>query len=144
LKGASKVTRKPKILSIEDEKGIQEGLDYILSDFFDLEFADNGTEGMKRALRSVPDLILLDLKMPGMDGFQVCKILREDSEFDDVPIIVISAFNNPADRKRAFELGADDYITKPFDGEELIARIQRKLNIGGSSSSLKTNSLGGK
>lgn len=65
--------------------------------------------------------------MPGMDGFQVCKILREDKEFDLVPIIVISAFNDSSDRTKAFELGADDYIAKPFEGPELIARIQRKL-----------------
>lgn len=120
--------QRPKLLSIEDEKGIQEGLAYILSDHYDLDFADNGTEGIKKALRSVPDLILLDLKMPGLDGFQVCKLLRDDREFDNVPIIVVSAFNNSSDRTKAFELGADDYVTKPFDSSELLARIQRKIN----------------
>lgn len=118
---------KPKLLSIEDEKGIQEALEFILSDHYEIEFADNGLEGIKRVVRMLPDLILLDLKMPDLDGFQVCKILREDREFDNIPIIIVSAFNDSSDRTKAFKLGADDYVTKPFNGPELIARIERKL-----------------
>lgn len=119
---------KNKILIIEDEDGIREGLSYLLGEHYSIEEAENGVIGLKKAIRNQPNLILLDLKMPEMDGFQVLKAIRTDKEFDRVPVIVLSAFNNPADRTKAFELGADDYINKPFDRAELMARIQRKLH----------------
>lgn len=119
---------KNRILIVEDEEGIREGLSYLLSENYSVEEAENGVIGLKKAIRNQPNLILLDLKMPEMDGFQVLKALRTDREFDHVPIIVLSAFNSPADRTKAFELGADDYINKPFDRAELMARIQRKLH----------------
>lgn len=119
--------QKNKVLIIEDEEGIREGLVEILSGSFDVITAENGIEGLKKAFKEAPQLILLDLKMPEMDGFQVCKAIRSDKEFDSTPIIVVTAFNNVTDRTRLFEMGVDDYITKPFDGKELIARIQRAL-----------------
>jgi len=119
---------KNKILIIEDEEGIREGLTYLLNEQYSVEEAENGVIGLKKAIRNQPNLILLDLKMPEMDGFQVLKAIRADKEFDHTPIIVLSAFNSPADRTKAFELGADDYINKPFDRAELMARIQRKLH----------------
>ena len=119
---------KYKILIIEDEQGIREGLEIILSPYFTITTAANGIEGLKKSFKDKPDLILLDLKMPDMDGFQVCKALREDHDFDRVPIIILTAFNISSDRTRLFDLGADDYITKPFDTTELIARIQRALS----------------
>jgi len=119
---------KNTILVIEDEEGIREGLTYLLNEQYSVEEAENGVIGLKKAIRNQPNLILLDLKMPEMDGFQVLKAIRADKEFDHTPIIVLSAFNSPADRTKAFELGADDYINKPFDRAELMARIQRKLH----------------
>jgi DNA-binding response OmpR family regulator len=74
--------------------------------------------------------------MPEMNGFQSCKAFRTDQEFDNVPIIILSAFNDVADRTKLFELGADDYITKPFDPKELLARIQRSLERLRSKNSL--------
>ena len=131
--------QKMKILIVEDEEGIRDALSLILSEKFDIEFAVNGIDGIKKAVRVMPDIILLDLKMPVMDGFQTCKVLREDPEFNNTPIIILSAFNSTADRVRSFELGADDYISKPFDRKELIARIQRKIQ-GRSSQSNANNS----
>lgn len=125
--------KKQKVLIIEDEDGIRDALAFILSEKYELEQASNGLFGIKKALKFSPDAILLDLKMPEMDGFQVCKILRSDPDFNSVPIIVLSAFNDPLDKTKAFELGADDYITKPFDDAELLARINRKLQSKGSS-----------
>lgn len=119
---------KSKILIVEDEEGIREGLSYLLGEQYFVEEAENGVVGLKKAIRNPPNLILLDLKMPEMDGFQVLKALRSDNDFDHIPVIVLSAFNSPADRTKAFELGADDYINKPFDRAELMARIQRKLH----------------
>lgn len=120
--------KKPIVLIIEDEEGIHEALDVMLSEKFELVHAMNGLEGIKKAIKHRPDLIMLDLRMPDMDGFQVSKILRSDVDFDDVPIIIVSAFNSVADRTKAFEFGADDYITKPFDENELIIRMQRKID----------------
>lgn len=123
--------KKARLLIIEDEVGIRDGLELFLSKNYELDFADNGVDGLKMAIRRPPDLILLDLKMPEMDGFQVCKAFRNDREFDHIPIIILSAFNNVADRTILYEMGADDYITKPFDPKELVARIQRGLNRNG-------------
>lgn len=123
---------KKKILIIEDDSGVREGLVHIFSKTFEVECADNGLEGLRKAIRGRPEVILLDLNMPEMNGFQSCKAFRTDSEFDDVPIIILSAFNNVADRTKLFELGADDYITKPFDPKELLARIHRSLERIGS------------
>lgn len=119
---------KAKILIIEDEEEIRDGLVEILSPYFDVRNASNGIEGLKKNFQERPDLILLDLKMPEMDGFQVCKAIREEKEFNLVPIIILTAFNNVSDRTKLFELGADDYITKPFDSAELVARVQRALS----------------
>jgi DNA-binding response OmpR family regulator len=115
------------VLIIEDEEGIRDGLEQILTPHFEVKTATNGIEGLKKSFKESPNLILLDLKMPEMDGFQVCKAIREDHDFDLVPIIILTAFNNVADRTKLFEMGADDYITKPFDPAELVARIQRAL-----------------
>ena len=119
--------QKPRLLIIEDEEGIRDGLIEILSPYYDVMTAANGIEGLKKSFKENPELILLDLRMPEMDGFQVCKAIREDKDFARVPIIILSAFNNVSDRTKLFELGADDYITKPFDKAELIARVQRAL-----------------
>lgn len=119
--------KKPKILIIEDEEGIREGIGYFLEKDFELEFAENGVEGVIKAMRNFPNLILLDLNMPEMDGFQTCKTIRADAQMDLVPIIILSAYNSVDDRTKLFELGADDYLTKPVDKNELLARIHRKL-----------------
>lgn len=130
--------KKAKLLIIEDEEGIREGLKIFLSKHYDLDFAANGLDGLKLAIRRPPNAILLDLKMPEMDGFQVCRAIRLDKEFDNVPILILSAFNNVLERTKLFEIGADDYITKPFDPKELLARIQRGL----SRNNLKTEQVG--
>ncbi len=130
---------KQKILIIEDEVEIRDALDYILSKNYDLNFAQDGIDGVKKALRNPPNLILLDLKMPEMDGFQTCRILREDSEFKTTPILVVSACNSSAERTRAFEHGADDFISKPFDPNELLARIQRKISDHSSQAPAKSS-----
>ncbi|MBC7711870.1 MAG: response regulator transcription factor [Rhizobacter sp.] len=118
---------KYKILIIEDDKGIREILNILLEDFYDVSLAVNGIDGLKKAIRNPPDLILLDLIMPELDGFQVCKALREDDEFSDVPIMIITGLNNSEDRTKLFGLGVDDFISKPFNSDELLARIQRRI-----------------
>jgi DNA-binding response OmpR family regulator len=119
---------KAKILVIEDEKDIRLGLKFLLEEFYEVDLADGGVSGIKAAIRNKPDLILLDLNMPDLDGFQTCKALRSEAEFNSTPIVVLTAYNEIKERTKAFELGADDYISKPFDTNELLIRIRRKLD----------------
>ena len=114
-----------KILIIEDEKAISDIIKFNLTkEGFAVETAFNGQEGLEKALSVNPDLILLDIMLPIMDGFAVCKKVREKSA---VPILMLTAKEEELDKVLGLELGADDYITKPFGMRELIARI--KANI---------------
>lgn len=114
-----------KILIIEDEKPISDIIKFNLTkEGFAAETAFNGQEGLDKALSWDPDLILLDIMLPVMDGFSVCKKVRETS---NVPILMLTAKEEEVDKVLGLELGADDYITKPFGMRELVARI--KANI---------------
>ncbi len=114
-----------KVLIIEDEKSISDIIKFNLKkEGFEVETAYDGQDGLEKALSGKPDLILLDVMLPLMDGFQVCKKVRENSS---VPILMLTAKEEEVDKVLGLELGADDYITKPFGMRELIARI--KANI---------------
>jgi len=114
-----------KILIIEDEKSISDIIKFNLKkEGFEVETAYDGQDGYMKAITEDPDLILLDIMLPLMDGFQVCRKVRETS---NVPILMLTAKEEEVDKVLGLELGADDYITKPFGMRELIARI--KANI---------------
>lgn len=114
-----------KVLIVEDEKSISDIIKFNLEkEGFSVETAFDGKDGLDKALNISPDLILLDVMLPMMDGFEVCKKVRETST---VPIIMLTAKEEEVDKVLGLELGADDYITKPFGMRELIARI--KANI---------------
>lgn len=114
-----------KVLIIEDEKSISDIIKYnLVKEGFGVETAYDGRDGLEKALTIKPDLILLDVMLPEIDGFQVCKKIRETST---VPILMLTAKEEEVDKVLGLELGADDYITKPFGMRELIARI--KANI---------------
>jgi two-component system response regulator VicR len=114
-----------KVLIIEDEKSISDIIKFNLTkEGFEVETAYDGQDGLDKALAVKPDLILLDVMLPLLDGFQVCKKVRETSS---VPILMLTAKEEEVDKVLGLELGADDYITKPFGMRELIARI--KANI---------------
>ncbi|MCJ8345638.1 response regulator [bacterium] len=89
----------------------------------------SGELGVKAAIQQIPDLVLLDINMPTMNGYEVCKLFKEDSLLKDIPIIFISAFDNTDDKVKAFHLGGVDYITKPFHQEEVLARVKTHLQI---------------
>ncbi len=110
-----------KILIIEDEEAIADlEIDYLeLSDFEDT-IENTGDQGLKTALAGDFDLMILDLMLPGMDGFEVCKKVREEK---NIPIIMVSAKKDDIDKIRGLGLGADDYMTKPFSPSELVARV---------------------
>jgi DNA-binding response OmpR family regulator len=114
-----------RILVVDDEPTIREMLGYNLRrDGFIVETADDGREALAAARRNPPDLVVLDIMLPGLDGFQVCRALRQESH---VPILVLSARGEEFDRVHGLELGADDYLTKPFAMRELLARVRSLL-----------------
>ncbi|MCH3949850.1 MAG: response regulator transcription factor [Acidaminococcus sp.] len=113
------------ILIIEDDKGIAElERDYLEANGFAVEMAFNGTEGRKKALHENVDLVLLDIMLPGVDGFQLCREIRAAK---NIPILLVSARQEEVDKIRGLGLGADDYIVKPFSPNELVARVKGHL-----------------
>ena len=88
---------------------------------------DRGNSAIELVLTNPPDLILLDISMPEMDGFEVCQILKDNSLTKDIPIIFISALREIQDKIQAFEIGGDDYITKPFNIREVLLRVKKQL-----------------
>lgn len=117
--------RPYRILIVEDEPALAESVRYALVDEgYDVIVADNGPSGLESARALKPDLVLLDLMLPGMSGLDVCRQMRMSS---DVPIIVLTAKDSEADKVSGLELGADDYVTKPFSMRELTARIRAQL-----------------
>ncbi|HAK46211.1 MAG TPA: DNA-binding response regulator [Spirochaeta sp.] len=114
-----------KILIIEDDKSIAElERDYLEADGFEVEIAGEGNEGLELALTDGYSLIILDLMLPGLDGFSVCRRLRAETE---VPVLMVSARKDDIDKIRGLGLGADDYITKPFSPGELVARVKSHI-----------------
>ena len=115
-----------KILVVDDEKSIVDIISYNLNkDGYEVITAYDGQQGLKIALTENPDLILLDIMMPKLDGFEVCKRIREKKL--QMPIIMLTARAEEVDKVLGFELGADDYVTKPFGVRELMARIKANL-----------------
>ena len=117
---------KEKILIIEDEEDLVKGLKINLVDEgYEVDYALNGKEGLGKALKDKPDLILLDIMLPGMNGLEVCKELRRNKM--DIPILMLTARGEEIDKVIGLEMGADDYISKPFSIRELLARVKAHL-----------------
>lgn len=115
----------PRILVVEDEKPIAEIVKYNLErEGFSVELAFNGRDALDMAIRQIPDLILLDVMLPKLDGFQVLAELRRTT---DNPILMLTAKEGESDKVKGLDLGADDYITKPFSPRELVARVKAHL-----------------
>ena len=111
---------KTKILLVDDDPNIRQLVNlYLVKEGFEVEMAERGDEALKKVLASPPNLMLLDVMLPGMDGWQV---LRETRKTSNVPIIMLTAKDETFDKVLGLELGADDYIAKPFDMKELVAR----------------------
>ena len=114
-----------KILIIEDEEAIADlEKDYLELSGFEVQICNRGDEGLQTAMSEEFDLIVLDLMLPGMDGFEICKKIREEK---NIPIIMVSAKKDDIDKIRGLGLGADDYMTKPFSPSELVARVKAHM-----------------
>ncbi|MBL7662973.1 response regulator transcription factor [bacterium] len=118
-----------KILIIDDEEDISELVRYNLSQIekYEIQCAASGEQGLELARKTKPDLVLLDLMLPGINGLEVCQTLKQRAETRDIRIIMLTAKGEEADILLGFELGADDYITKPFSPKVLIARVDSVL-----------------
>ena len=119
---------KEKILIVEDDKDIIKMLEYNLKkEGYKVVAAQDGEDALDLALRQYPNLILLDLMLPGINGLEVCKTLKKETKTASIPIIMLTAKSQESDKIVGLELGADDYVTKPFSPRELIARIKAVL-----------------
>ncbi|MGI6576889.1 MAG: response regulator transcription factor [Eubacteriales bacterium] len=115
-----------RILIIEDELSIAElERDYLTANGFECDIATNGIKGLELALNNDYDLVIIDIMLPGLDGFAILSRIRE---IKDIPVILLTAKNEEIDKIRAFGLGADDYMTKPFSPSELVARVKMRID----------------
>jgi DNA-binding response OmpR family regulator len=129
---------KPKILVVDDEPEAVELLEFNLKQAgYVVSTAGDGAEALKRARTQTPDMIVLDVMLPEMDGFEICKSLRLDSSTAKIPIIMLTAKAAEIDRVLGLELGADDYLTKPFSPRELLLRIKKILARGQTEEKLR-------
>lgn len=127
-----------KVLLIEDEKEIQELVSYNLKrEGYDVRIAGDGKSGLKMVYAEHPDLVLLDVMLPELDGYEVCKAIRANPESANLPIIILSARDEVADKVIGLELGADDYVTKPFSPRELLARVKARFREGKRNNDLE-------
>lgn len=128
-----------KILIVDDEEPIRELIKYnVEKQKYETFTAENGQQALELCRNKNPDLIILDLMLPDMSGLDICRIIRNDSSIKDIPIIMVTAKTEDSDIVTGLELGADDYVTKPFSPKVLLARIQSVLRRKGNS--IRSNS----
>jgi two-component system phosphate regulon response regulator PhoB len=119
---------KPTILIIEDERALVEVLTYNLrKEGFDVNSATDGQDGLRRAQTTLPDLIVLDLMLPVIEGLEVCRVLKSGARTRDIPLLMLTARSEEVDEIVGFQMGADDYVTKPFKIKPLIQRVKALL-----------------
>ena len=124
-----------RVLVVEDNADLAYGLRNNLEiEGYEVEVAGDGAEGLRRAREHPPDLVILDIMLPGMDGFRVLRTLRDEKR--NMPVLVLTARGEEADKVRGLKLGSDDYVTKPFGLLELLARVEALLRRGGTPSAI--------
>ena len=116
-----------KVLIVEDQPELRGFLKNILSEYYQVVTAENGLEGWNQALNEIPDLIISDIRMPEMDGFTLCQKLKEDRRTSHIPVVLLTAKSSKPNKIKGLEIGADDYLIKPFDEDELIALLKNRL-----------------
>ncbi|RZA07703.1 MAG: response regulator transcription factor, partial [Proteobacteria bacterium] len=127
------MSAKAKILVIEDNEDTRRFLSQVLGREYEVILADNAVLGIDFARNQAPDLILLDIMLPHLSGLDACQLLKKDERTARIPIIFLSAKSKISDITSGLNLGADDYIPKPFDYKELLARVQARLRISAAT-----------
>lgn len=116
---------RAKVLVVDDEEYIQHILNFSFgAEGYDVVTASDGEEGVNKAKDEKPDVIVMDIMMPKMDGYEACKQIKTDPQTKDIPVILLTAKGRDADRKLGSEVGADDYVVKPFSPGRLIERVE--------------------
>jgi DNA-binding response OmpR family regulator len=120
---------KPRILVVDDEPDLVMVLKIGLeTEGYDVLTASDGEQGLALARQSMPDLLVLDLMLPRMDGYKVCRALKFDERYKKIPIFILSARSGETDRRLALELGADEFHSKPYNMRELVGRIRTRID----------------
>lgn len=118
-----------KILIVDDEQDIVESLKFVLEVAgFECHCAYNGEEGLNLARQISPDLIILDVMMPKINGYKICRLLKYDNKYKNIPILMVTARSQDEDKQIGEETGVDEYITKPFDLDEIVKKVEGYLN----------------
>jgi len=116
------------ILVIDDDAMNREVMEaFLMAESYQVLLAHNGTEGLQLAKQHMPDLILLDVRMPDLSGYEVCAELKADKPTRFIPIMLVTGFDAPEDRKLGVAAGADDFLSRPFNGEQLLQRVASLL-----------------
>ena len=138
MKAATVTRQPPRVLVVEDERDVAELIRYNLSkEGYDVIVAPTGADALKEARAARPDVVLLDIMVPQLNGWEVCRRLKHDADTRNIPVIMVTGRVEEGDKVLGFELGADDYVTKPFSPRELLARIRAVARRGHSPASEK-------
>ena len=138
MKAAAVARQHPRVLVVEDERDVAELIRYNLSkEGYDVILAPNGADALKEAREARPDVVLLDIMVPQLNGWEVCRRLKHDAETRNIAVIMVTGRVEEGDKVLGFEMGADDYVTKPFSPRELLARIRAVARRGPPATSEK-------
>ncbi len=121
------MAKKKKVLIIEDEKHIAHAEGLILSEHYDVSYAYDGEEGIRKIKEEKPHLIVLDLMLPNRGGYDVCFSVRQDPELNDTKILMVTALNQPLDKDKGVMVGTDAYLTKPFEPDQLLESVRKLI-----------------
>ncbi|MEL6803704.1 MAG: ATP-binding protein, partial [Bacteroidota bacterium] len=122
-------SERPKLLIVDDNADVQQYLAVVLADYYDIDVADNGASGIEKAVETIPDLIISDIMMPEVDGYELTKTLKQDERTSHIPIILLTAKSDTDSKISGLEKGADAYLAKPFEERELFVRIENMLAL---------------
>lgn len=117
------------ILVIDDDAMNREVMEaFLMAESYQVLLAHNGTEGLQLAKQHLPDLILLDVRMPDLSGYEVCAVLKQQPPTKTIPVMLVTGFDAPEERRLGMQAGADDFLTRPFNGDQLLQRVANLLH----------------
>ncbi|MBW2996799.1 response regulator [Candidatus Woesearchaeota archaeon] len=122
------MAKKKSVLIIEDEENIANAQKMILDEEFNVSVAYDGETGLEKIKKLRPDLIVLDLMLPNRGGYDVCFSMRQDPELKDIKVLMVTALNQPVDKNKGVMVGTDEYLTKPFEPEQLLSAVRKLLS----------------